>query len=347
MHHAIAWLDTRTKGLVEDLVDRTPSEDRMHFANICGLPFSTYFSAVKLRWLIDNSVAVKRAYDSETLMAGTIDSWLIYKLTGGVNGGVHVTDVTNASRTMLMNLKSLKWDEDICQFFGISKAVLPAIKSSSEIYGYIDHGLMKGVPIAGCLGDQQAALVGHSCLEAGQLKNTYGTGCFMLCNTGESPVESTHGLLTTIGYQLGPNTKPVYALEGSIAIAGGAVTWLKDNMEIIKDADEVNELASQVTDSGGVYFVPAFAGLFAPYWRDDARGGFFGMTQYTKKQHLCRAALEQVCFQTRDIMDAMTADSGYSITKIAVFYTLTNRLTEDLPIPIYACKSKRISLMCR
>jgi glycerol kinase len=304
LHNAIVWLDTRTKSLVEELVARTPSKDRMHFSKICGLPFSTYFSAVKLRWLLDNVHAVKHANLEDRLMVGTIDSWLIYKLTGGKPGGVHVTDVSNASRTMLMNLKTLQWDDEVCSFFDIKKTCLPEIRSSAEVYGHVESGPLKGVPIAGCLGDQQAALVGHCCFEKGMMKNTYGTGCFMLCNTGDEPVESTHGLLTTVGYQLGPDATPAYALEGSIAVAGAAVKWLRDNMGIIKEAKQISEYAAKVGDTGGVYFVPAFSGLFAPYWRDDARGGIFGMTQYTTKNHLCRATLEQVCYQTRDVSSA-------------------------------------------
>lgn len=319
LHHALVWLDTRTRDLVAHLVKKTPTKDRLFFADVCGLPFSTYFSAVKLRWLLDNVHAVKEAYHARRLMFGTIDSWLIYKLTGGTSNGVHVTDVTNASRTMLMNLRTLKWDDDICNFFNIDKAVLPEIKSSAEIYGYLKKGSLKGIPISGCLGDQQAALVGQFCFEKGQLKNTYGTGCFMLCNTGEEPVRSTHGLLTTVGYQLGQDSKPAYALEGSIAIAGAAIKWLRDNIGIIVDSSEVGINAAKVSNTGGVYFVPAFSGLFAPYWHDSARGSIFGMTQYTNKNHLCRAALEQVCYQTRDIMDAMEADSECKITHLAVY----------------------------
>ncbi|KAI8892826.1 hypothetical protein BC833DRAFT_532449 [Globomyces pollinis-pini] len=318
LHKALVWLDTRTKDLVKELTDKTPSKDAKHFAKKCGLPLSTYFSAVKLKWLLENVKEVKEANDKGTLMFGTIDTWMLYKLTGAIAGGVHVTDVTNASRTMLMDLKTLAWDDEICDFFGIKKACLPLIKSSSEVYGKICQGSLKDVPIAGILGDQQAALVGQLCLKKGQLKNTYGTGCFMLANTGEEPVISTHGLLTTVGYQLGPKAPCMYALEGSIAIAGASVKWLRDNMGIIKSAKEVGDLAAKVENTGGVYFVPAFSGLFAPHWVDSARGTIVGMTQYTTKEHLCRATLEAVSYQTKDIIDSMEKDSGIPINLLRV-----------------------------
>ncbi|KAJ3081614.1 Glycerol kinase [Quaeritorhiza haematococci] len=245
------------------------------------------------------------------------------KLTGGANGGKHVTDVTNASRTMLMNLATLEWDDELCEFFGVPKSVLPVIKSSSEVYGTVTDGNFRDVPIAGCLGDQQAALVGQRCFLPGDVKNTYGTGCFMLYNTGNTPVQSQNGLLTTVGYKLG-DSEPVYALEGSIAIAGAAVKWLRDNLGIIKESAEINDLASKVEDTAGVYFVPAFSGLFAPYWRDDARGCIVGMTQYTTKHHIARATLEAICFQSKEIIDAMNSDSGHSLTRIKVDGGLTN-----------------------
>jgi glycerol kinase len=262
VHRALVWLDTRTRDLVQDLIKRTPSKSQNHFQSVCGLPISTYFSAVKLKWLLDNIPAVKETADANDLMFGTVDSWIVYKLTGGVDGGIHVTDVTNASRTMLMNLKTLDWDLDMLKFFGIPYSVLPKIRSSSEVYGFVKEGHLKSVPVSGILGDQQAALVGQLCFKPGQLKNTYGTGCFMLCNTGTVPVISSHGLLTTVGYQLGPNQPCTYALEGSIAIAGASVKWLRDNMGIIKAAKEVGELADRVEDTGGVYFVPAFSGTY-------------------------------------------------------------------------------------
>ncbi|KAJ3020491.1 UNVERIFIED_CONTAM: hypothetical protein HDU68_010154 [Siphonaria sp. JEL0065] len=291
---AVVWLDTRTRETVAKLIERTPSKSKHHFQNSCGLPISTYFSAVKLRWLLDNDENVQRAHDEGRLMFGTVDSWLIYNLTGGPDGGVHVTDVTNASRTMLMHLKTLSWDPELIKFFGFEKVNLPSIKTSSEVYGYVKSGPLAGIPISGCIGDQQGALLGQRCTNPGDLKNTYGTGCFMLFNTGSEivipPPES--GLLTTVAYQLG--SQPIYALEGSIAVAGAAVRWLRDNLGLISSAAEVGDVAGQVKDTGGVYFVPAFSGLYAPYWRDDARGCIVGLTQYSNKAHLCRATLESI-----------------------------------------------------
>jgi glycerol kinase len=260
LHRALVWLDVRTRDLVQTLIHQTRSKSPNEFLNVCGLPISTYFSAVKLRWLLDNIDQVKKAADQDDLMFGTVDSWIVYKLTGGLNGGIHITDVTNASRTMLMNLKTLEWDSELLSFFKIPTSVLPKIVSSSQVYGHVKGGVLDNVPISGILGDQQAALVGQLCLRPGQLKNTYGTGCFMLCNTGTTPVISTHGLLTTVGYQLGPNEPCVYALEGSIAIAGASVKWLRDNLGIITESSQVGEFASRVEDTGGVYFVPAFSG---------------------------------------------------------------------------------------
>ncbi|KAJ3072114.1 hypothetical protein HDU98_004169 [Podochytrium sp. JEL0797] len=307
---AVVWLDTRTRDLVAELIARTPSQSKHHFQHICGLPISTYFSAVKLRWLIDNDHNVKHSHDAGTLMFGTVDSWIIYNLTGGVDGGIHTTDVTNASRTMLMNLQTLAWDPEMIEFFGFEKVNLPTIRSSSEIYGYVKSGPFAGIPISGCLGDQQAALLGQRCVNPGDLKNTYGTGCFMLFNTGtEVVIPSVEcGLLTTVGYQLGSQA-PVYALEGSIAVAGAAVRWLRDNLNLVRDPQEVSEFAAQEDNTGGVYFVPAFSGLFAPYWRDDARGCLVGLTQYTNKSHICRATLESVCWQTKEIVDMMNKAS--------------------------------------
>eukprot|EP00842_Homolaphlyctis_polyrhiza_P001949 jgi/Hompol1/2755/HPOL_001449-RA len=324
LHNALVWLDTRTKETVQRLIAKTSSLSSNHFQHICGLPLSTYFSGVKLRWLLDSIGAVRDAQVDGRLMFGTIDSWLIYKLTGGVQGGVHVTDVTNASRTMLLNLKSLKWDPDMMDFFGVSEAILPRICSSAEIYGYIADGALKGIPISGNLGDQQAALVGQRCFEPGMIKNTYGTGCFMLCNTGTEPVFSQHGLLTTVGFQLGKDAPTFYALEGSIAIAGAAVKWLRDNLCIISEAKQVGEFAAKVDDTAGVYFVPAFSGLFAPYWRDDARGCIVGMTQFTNRDHICRATLEAVSFQTREIIDAITKDMAKDIKILRVDGGLSN-----------------------
>ena len=256
LYNAVVWLDTRTQELVKELITKTPTKSKDSFQKICGLPLSTYFSAVKLHWLLRNVEQVKQAAKEDDLMFGTVDSWLLYKFSNGI----HYTDVTNASRTMLMNIKTREWDTEMLEFFDIPKSCLPEIKSSSEVYGHIDHGSLKGVPISGILGDQQAALVGQKCFKSGMLKNTYGTGCFMLCNMGTEPIFSTHGLLTTVGYQLGPNAPCYYALEGSIAIAGASVKWLRDNLKIITKANQVGEYAFNVKDNGGCYFVPAFSG---------------------------------------------------------------------------------------
>ena len=330
LHNAIVWLDTRTAATVDALVNNTDSKSRSHWQYKCGLPLSTYFSGAKLKWLLDNVESVKRAASDDRLAFGTIDSWLIYRLTGGA---VHVTDVSNASRTMLMDLQTTKWDKELCSFFGVPLKALPVIKSSSEVYGLVADGPLKGLPIAGDLGDQQAALVGQMCIEPGMVKNTYGTGCFLLCNTGTQPVLSRKGLLTTVAFQLGPNAPVFYALEGAVAIAGAAVKWLRDSLGIIAKANEVNELASHVSDTAGVYFVPAFSGLFAPYWRDDARGCIVGMTQYTTKNHICRATLEAVAFQACEVLEAMNHDCEYPIRILKVDGGLTN---SDLCMQIQA-----------
>jgi glycerol kinase len=255
---------------------------------------------------------------------GTVDSWLLWNLTGGTNGGQHVTDVTNASRTMLMSLSSLSWDDQLCSFFDIPKSILPDIRSSSEIYGKMIGTALNGVIVSGILGDQQAALVGQSCFKVGQAKNTYGTGCFLLYNTGVNVVESKTGLLTTVAYKLGKNKPAVYALEGAIAIAGACVQWLRDNLGIISSSSEVEKLASEVDGTHGCYFVPAFSGLFCPYWQDDARGIICGLTQFTNKKHIARAALEAVCFQTKELLDAMTKDSGLELATLKVDGGMTN-----------------------
>lgn len=283
---------------------------REHFVNTCGLPLSTYFSAMKLLWLMENVDAVKRAVKVGDALFGTIDTWLIWNLTGGINNGLHVTDVSNASRTMLMNLKTLDWDKPTLDTLGIPESILPKIVSNSEVIGEISTGWpITGVPIAGCLGDQHAAMLGHACRK-GEAKCTYGTGAFILFNTGHEILKSTHGLLSTLAYKLGPSAPTNYALEGSIAIAGAAVQWLRDGLGIIKQASDIEELASRVESSGGVYFVPAFSGLFAPWWRDDARGVCVGMTRSTDKCHIARAVLESMCFQVKDVLDAMHKDVG-------------------------------------
>ncbi|XP_041114929.1 glycerol kinase-like isoform X2 [Polyodon spathula] len=324
LYNAIVWLDLRTQSTVERLINRTPGKNKNHLKHKTGLPISTYFSAVKLRWLMDNVDEVRSAVHSGRAMFGTIDSWLIWSLTGAKNGGVHCTDVTNASRTMLFNVHTLDWDPELCQFFDIPMEILPKVRSSSEIYGLIKSGSLTGVPISGCLGDQSAALVGQMCFKDGQAKNTYGTGCFLLYNTGQKPVMSEHGLLTTVAYKLGRDKSACYALEGSVAIAGAVVCWLKDNLGIIQSPEEVEKLAASVGTSYGCYFVPAFSGLYAPYWEPSARGIICGLTQFTNRSHIAFAALEAVCFQTREILDAMNKDSGIPLKQLQVDGGMTN-----------------------
>ncbi|XP_047140126.1 glycerol kinase 3 isoform X1 [Hydra vulgaris] len=318
LYPAIIWLDARTKETVEKLIEKTADKSMSSFQKVCGLPFSTYFSGVKLRWLLDNCKDVCFAVKERRCLFGTVDSWLLWNLSGGVDGGVHATDVTNASRTMLMNINTCKWDDDLCSFFQIPKEILPHIKSSSEIFGYMKCGSLKGVVISGILGDQQAALVGQKCFSGGEAKNTYGTGNFLLYNTSKVPVFSEHGLLSTVAYQFGPDEPPTFALEGSIAITGAAITWLRDQLGIIKSASETEALASSVKDNGNVYFVPAFSGLFAPYWDMSARGAIIGITQFTTKGHIVRAALEAVCYQTKEILEAMNKDSGIPLKQLIV-----------------------------
>jgi glycerol kinase len=318
LYNAVVWLDARTAETVDKLIECTPGHNQDYLRPRCGLPISTYFSAVKIRWLIDNVVEVQQALTEDRCLFGTVDSWLVWNLTGGSNGGRFVTDVTNASRTMLMNIHTLKWDEHLCKFFNIPMHVLPEICTSSEIYGHLVDTVLKDVPISGILGDQQAALVGQGCLSRGQVKNTYGTGCFLLYNTGSEVVSSEHGLLTTVAYQLGKNQPPSYALEGSVAIAGAAVSWLRDNIGIIQSSADIERLAGSVDDCGGCYFVPAFSGLFCPYWQSNARGTICGLTQFTNKAHLARACLEAVCFQTREVLEAMNRDSGITISSLNV-----------------------------
>ena len=334
LHKAIVWMDARTSSIcryiyiiitiyglfcfltrhfVDDLDRRLEKElsgGRSHFVETCGLPISTYFSAMKLLWLMENVDAVKDAIKKGDAIFGTIDTWLIWNMTGGINGGLHVTDVTNASRTMLMNLKTLSWDEETIKTLGIPAEILPKIVSNSEVIGEICKGWpIPGIKIAGCLGDQHAAMLGQAC-KKGEAKSTYGTGAFILLNTGEVPIKSGHGLLTTLSYKLGPQAKTNYALEGSIAIAGAAVQWLRDSLGIIKSASEIEELAAMVESTGGVYFVPAFNGLFAPWWREDARGVCIGITRFTNKSHIARAVLESMCFQVKDVLDSMNKDAG-------------------------------------
>ncbi|KAI9499509.1 glycerol kinase [Zychaea mexicana] len=322
LYPAIVWSDGRTAATVHQLAE-TSKEGVNALQHICGLPLTTYFSAVKLRWMLDHVPAVKQALDQGRLRFSTVDTWLIYHLTGGSKGGILVTDVTNASRTMLMDIHTLQWSQDAINFFGFQGLQLAKIVSSSSVYGNIASGALEGIPIAGCLGDQQAALVGQKCFSVGEAKNTYGTGCFMLFNIGSEPVLSKNGLLTTVAYQLGSD-KPVYALEGSVAVAGSSIQWLRDNMNIISEAKEINDLASQVEDTSGVYFVTAFTGLFAPYWRDDARGTICGITQYTNRNHIARATLEAACYQSKAILDAMNQESGKPLKSLKVDGGMSN-----------------------
>ncbi|XP_055450588.1 glycerol kinase 2 [Psammomys obesus] len=317
LYNAVVWLDLRTQSTVETLNKKIPGNSNF-VKSKTGLPLSTYFSAVKLRWMLDNLRPIQKAVEEGRALFGTIDSWLIWSMTGGVNGGVHCTDVTNASRTMLFNIHSLEWDKELCDFFEIPMAILPNVCSSSEIYGLITTGALEGVPISGCLGDQSAALVGQMCFEEGQAKNTYGTGCFLLCNTGKKSVFSEHGLLTTVAYKLGKEKPVYYALEGSVAIAGAVIRWLRDNFEIIATTEEIETLASEAGTSYGCYFVPAFSGLYAPYWEPTARGIICGLTQFTNRCHIAFAALEAVCFQTREILDAMNRDCGIPLSHLQV-----------------------------
>ncbi|MPV38417.1 glycerol kinase GlpK [Georgenia subflava] len=315
VYNAIVWQDTRTAKIVDELGG---SEGQDKYKDKVGLPLATYFSGPKVKWILDNVDGAREKAEAGDLIFGNTDSWVVWNMTGGKDGGVHVTDVTNASRTMLMNLDTLTWNEDIAGDMGIPVSMLPEIRSSSEVYGEgREGGFVPGVPIAGILGDQQAATFGQACFEVGMAKNTYGTGNFVLINTGTEPVPSKNGLLTTVAYKIG-DADAVYALEGSIAVTGSLVQWLRDNLGIIKDAPEIEKLAETVDDNGGAYFVPAFSGLFAPYWKSDARGALVGLTRYVNKGHIARAVLEATAFQTREVVDAMNADSGVDLTELKV-----------------------------
>ncbi|XP_039761729.1 glycerol kinase isoform X2 [Pararge aegeria] len=353
LHPAISWNDIRTDSTVDAILAKVPDRNKNYLKNISGLPISPYFSALKMRWLKDNIKAVRRASRDKRLLFGTVDSWIVWNLTGGPHGGLHITDVTNASRTLLMNLETLNWDPMLCRLFGIHRDSLPHIHSSSEIYGKVkDDSILNGIQISGILGNQQSALVGQNCLQAGQAKNTYRSGCFLLYNTGTRRVQSTHGLLTTVAYKLGPNAPAVYALEGSIAVAGGAMKFLRDNLKLIKDvAQDTEHIAGQVFSTGDVYFVPALNGLYAPYWRKDARGIICGLTAFTTKNHIIRAALEAVCFQTRDILEAMNKDCGMPLSKLHVDGKMTSndllmQLQADLVgIPVLRAQSWDMSAL--
>ena len=313
VHNAIVWQDTRTARMVNEL-GRVEGIDR--FRPQTGLPLATYFSGPKVAWLLENVEGLRSRAESGELAFGNIDAWLTWNLTGGPDGGKHVTDVTNASRTMMMNLRTLDWDQAVLDVLGVPRAVLPEIRSSAEVYGEAT-GHLAGVPVAGILGDQQAALFGQACYDIGDAKNTYGTGNFLLLNTGTEPVPSKSGLVTTVAYRIG-DSPAIYCLEGSIAITGALVQWLRDNLGLIQTSAEVEDLARTVDDNGGVYFVPAFSGLFAPYWRTDARGAIVGLTRYANKGHLARAALEATAYQSREVADAMNTDSGVTLGSLKV-----------------------------
>lgn len=355
LHNAIAWPDTRTKNLVRELRGKEGADDLI---NICGLPLSTYPSSVTLVWLLRNNPEVKKAYDEGRLAFGTVDTWLLYNLNGGRENDVHVTDVTNASRTMFMNLHELRYDDRLLNFFEIDreKIRLPKIVPSSDPkeFGCLAIGPLRGTRITSCLGDQSAALVGHCALTPGSAKNTYGTGCFLLYNVGEKPVISKHGLLATVAFQLGARRKPVYALEGSIAVAGSGISFLMNNLGFFRDSRKVSEVAATVPDNGGCVFVTAFSGLFAPYWIDDAKGtickltlkkyfplvvrsrtsenlarnflltNVVGITQHTQRGHIARATMEAACFQTKAILDAMEKDSGHKLSELLVDGGMSN-----------------------
>ncbi|KAI0690300.1 glycerol kinase [Cytidiella melzeri] len=337
LSRAIVWDDARTHTLVAHHEKKLAEQGIEHegtlkkgedavvaLKKLTGLPLSTYFSALKVRWMIDHWEAVRKAHDEDDLLFGTVESWIVYSLTGGAQGGVHITDVTNASRTLLLNLNTLQFDPVLLNFFGLKSSILPKVASSSEIYGNIARGALKGVPIGGLAGDQQAALVGNKCLSPGEAKCTYGTGAFLLFCTGNEPVTSQHGLLTTVAYQNGPNGKPVYCLEGAIGVAGSAIKWLRDSMNMVKSAAEINTLAAKATNTGGLYFVTAFGGLFAPYWDPSATGMIIGMSSYTTPAHFARATLEANAFMTRALLNSMKSDTGIELKDLKVDGGMTN-----------------------
>jgi glycerol kinase len=313
VYNAVVWQDTRTDKICNEL-SADGGQDR--FRGATGLPIATYFSGPKIRWILDNVDGARDRAESGELLFGNIDTWVIWNLTGGPDGGAHITDVTNASRTMLMDLQTLDWDDSILSTIGVPRAMLPEIKASSGVYGEA-RGDLAGIPVAGDLGDQQAALFGQTCFSVGEAKNTYGTGNFLVLNTGTEAVPSKSGLITGLGYKIG-DQPATYMLEGSIAITGALVQWLRDNLGMIGTAPEIEALAGTVDDNGGVYFVPAFSGLFAPYWRSDARGVIAGLTRYVNKGHLARAVLEATAWQTKEVVDAMNADSGVELTALKV-----------------------------
>jgi len=312
--NAIVWQDTRTDRLV-DKYSKDGGQDRLRSKT--GLPLATYFSGPKIRWILDNVDGAQERADAGDLVFGNMDTWCIWNLTGGTNGGIHMTDPSNASRTLLMNLETLDWDDELLDIIGVPRSMLPEVRPSSAVYGEVASGALSGVQIAGDLGDQQAATFGQTCFSPGEAKNTYGTGNFMLLNTGTELVHSKNGLLTTVGYKIGDNA-PIYCLEGSIAITGALVQWLRDNLKMISAAPEVEELAASVEDNGGLYIVPAFSGLFAPYWKSNARGVFAGLTRYVTAAHIARATLEATAFQSREVAEAMDQDSGVALESLKV-----------------------------
>jgi len=315
IYNAIVWQDTRT----QDMVDRLAEDGGVdRFMKRVGLPLATYFSGTKIAWILENVDGARAAAEAGELLFGTTDTWVLWNLTGGPDGGVHATDVTNASRTLFMDLETCQWDDEILALFGVPRSMLPEIRSSSEVFGIIeDSSLLRQVPVAGILGDQQAATFGQAAFRAGESKNTYGTGNFLIFNTGEKVVHSTNGLLTTLGYRIGDQA-PLYALEGSIAVTGSLVQWLRDNLGLITQSSDIEKLADSVDDNGGVYIVPAFSGLFAPYWRPDARGVIVGLTRFVNKGHIARAALEAVAFQTAEVIEAVNADTGVRLSELKV-----------------------------
>lgn len=314
LYNALVWQDMRVNELVAAYT-RDGGQDRFRVQT--GLPLASYFSALKLQWLLDNVPNARAMAEAGEAIFGTIDTWILWNLTGGSDGGLHATDVTNASRTQLMSLETLEWDDALLAAFNIPRAVLPRIVPSSDVYGTATLATLNDVPLAGILGDQQAALVGQACLDAGEVKNTYGTGCFLLMNTGTTPIPSTAGLITTVGYQFG-SAKAHYALEGSVAITGALVQWLRDNLGLISASAEIETLAGEAEDNGDVYFVPAFSGLYAPHWKESARGVIVGLTRYANRSHIARAALEATAYQTREVLEAMEHDSGISIQELRV-----------------------------
>ncbi|EAU90324.2 glycerol kinase [Coprinopsis cinerea okayama7 len=335
---AIVWTDSRTKGTVAHHMNKLQTvgiqtspgvfrkgQDGVDaLREITGLPLSTYFSAIKVRWMIDHLPEVQKAHEEDDLAFGTVESWVAYNLLGGLEKNIHISEVTNASRTLLLNTSTLKWEPSLLEFFGLRPSILPRLVSTSEVYGNVAYGPLKGVPIGGLVGDQQGALIGNKCLTQGEAKCTYGTGAFLLFCTGDSIVQSNHGLLSTVAYQAGPEAKPVYALEGSIAVAGSAIKWLRDSMSLVSSASEVNTLAAREPDTGGVYFVTAFSGLLAPYWDPGAGGMLIGISQYTNPSHIARATLEANAFQTRAIIESMKLDSGTDLKNMKVDGGMTN-----------------------